>query len=678
MLLDDLDWFDVYRRLDAWQALAPASRKAYSALRPSDRVPASTFGDDLPALVDGRFLSATGGDNVHVHPDAKPLVRAFRLMVRHPVLERHDRDTLVRYFTELLVGWERQELGSAVGLRHSSHETLAEHVSSVDWPRRFAQPQEQDERSIDGGLPAARRLVAELLERPGPLSLGDLPERLRGFDGEERWAAVNLAIANLAVFPVFLETDEPLAEPGLTLWPPAARRHFAPPPQAPSERVPERSWQGPLLIHDLGALLMAAAAEPLRIRQSDGAFYVRTAEDLAAALTPRPEWLTGAIQGLDNNSRLARARRLLQETGLLEGRRLSGGRVGLVPGQDAEEWIALGPTRQLRLVLDRWRVAEGFDKNFGDDVDDDLDDGFDDDSDDDFASHAFFPDELTRYQHTYFRGYSGRLRGTADDLASAIRDAVERARSHGFVRLEDFAEHEAELHNPLDADGHRLRVGWGWGRDTTETLRRVWADELRAFVLNRLAMVAGARIGLDDEGLLVFEPTSAGRYLVGLTDSFEIERPDETGTVVVQPDFDVVFLAPAPDTEAAVSRFAERLGHGVGTLFRLTREASFAAAAGLSADAVLQTLEAAAAQPIPPNVEHEIRTWFDRARRLPVRRTLVVECGSEEVARRLTAAGGKDVRLLGDDVVEVPKGKIGRRLARRAAAQGLFLAPPEE
>jgi hypothetical protein len=274
-------------------------------------------------------------------------------------------------------------------------------------------------------------------------------------------------------------------------------------------------------------------------------------------------------------------------------------------------------------------------------------------------------------------GYCGRLHGRVEDLASAVRHAVDRMDGQGFVGLHEFAEYEAAEHNPLESDTHDLRVSWGWGQDTVESLRRTWTDELRAFVLNRLVLTEGARIGLDEEGALVFEPTSVGRYLVGLADTFEREVPDESGTVVVQPDFDVVFLGPAPETEGAVAGFAERLGHGVGTLFRLTPEAAFgASAAGLTADGVIETLEAAAAQPIPQNVKHEIQGWFDRARRLSVRRTLVVECADSEVARRLSAAGGSDVRLLAETIVEIPAGKLGRRLMKRAAAKGLFLVPP--
>lgn len=681
MLFDDLDWSEVYHRLHAWQALTPDARKAYAALRPSDYTPASDFGDDLATLVEAGFLVATAGVNVRIHPEAKPIVRAFRLMVRHPFLQRHDQATLVRYSTELLVGEERRELMATVEPRYAHHDRLAEHVASVDWPRRFATPQPHGEKYPEPSLSAARRLVAELLETPGPMRLRDLPRRLGDFDGDARWNAVNVAIANLAVFPVFLEEGPRLAEPGLTLWPPTARRHFAPPPRAPSERAPERSWAGGVLVQDAGAVLMAAAAEPLRIRQNDGAFYKRTAEDVADSLTSLPGWLVEAVRGLDSDSRLSRARQLLQDMGLVLYRELPGGRLGLVPAPGAQEWIALGPTRQLRLLVERWRVGEGFAVHESEELEDEFDLDFDDefalDFEDDDVEFRSSIGGLDHFRSSFYLGYCGRLHGTVEDLATAIRDAVGRLDGRGFVGLHEFAEFEAAEHNPLESEAHDLRVRWGWGHDTVESLRRTWADELRAFVLNRLVLAEGVRVGLDGEGALVFEPTSVGRYLVGLAGTFQREVPDESGTVVVQPDFEVVFLGPAPETEGAVAGFAKRLGHGVGTLFRLTPEAAFgAAAAGLTAEGVLETLEAAAAQPIPPNVKHEIRAWFGRARRLSVRRTLVVDCGDPEVARRLSAAGGSDVRLLAETMVEIPAGKLGRRLTKRAAAKGLFLVPP--
>ncbi len=681
MLLDDLDWSTVYRRLDAWQALTPQSRQAYVELRPSDTAPATEFGDDLEALVEAEFLVATSGVNVRIHPDAKPMVRAFRLMARHPFREEHDNEGLGRYLTELLVNHERRELLAAVEHRHGNTWLLAEHVSSIDWPRRFATPDPWDDKYPDRALPAARRLVAHLLETPGPMKLRDLPRHFDDVDEGERWAAVTLAIAKLAVFPAFLEGGPPMAEPGLTLWPPVARRHFAPPPSEPTGRTPEQSWAGALLLQDANTVLMAAAAEPLRIRQSDGAFYKRTAEDLTESLARLPEWLVEITDGLHADLRLVRARRLLGGLGLVQHREFPGGRVGLVPVPGAEAWIALGQTRQLHLLVDRWRLEEGFEsgRTPGSDVeavlpsDDDVDDDFDDEALD------FGPSSLnSSLRHRSFNfGITGALVGSIEDRATAIRDAVGRLDGRGFVRLGEFAEYEAANHNPLDSDACDLRVGWGWRRDTTENRREVWLNELKGFVMNRMFMVDGARFGLDEERVLVFEPTSVGRFLVGLIDTFEREVPDESGMVVVQPDFEVVFLGPAPETESEVARFAERVGHGVGVLFRLTPEAAFgASAAGLTADRVFDTLRAATAQPIPQNVEHEIRAWFGRARRLRVRRTLIVECEDPEVVRRLSAAGGSDVRLLAESIVEIPSGKLGRRLLKRAAAQGLFLVPP--
>jgi len=670
MLFEDLDWSDLYRRLPVWQMLSPVSRKTFASLRPSDKVVASRFGEDLGTLVRHEFLVTTQGKNAFVHPKAHPLVRALRFMVRNPVLEKNTQSALVLYNTELLVAWERQDIASAAKIHTYSHEALAAKVSSIDWPRSFVKKKVLGDRASERTLRAAQRLTVELLETLSPMRLGEIPGRLDDLDPEERWTAVNVAIANLVVFPVFLDGSSSLAEPGLTLWPPAVQRKLAPPPDPPPERVAAQSWAGPVLVRDAGAVLMAAAAEPLRIRKNDGALYAKTAEELESALIPLPAWLIQAIEGLTPHVRLERARALLYNLDLLKGRRLSGGRIGLVPSEDASEWFALGPGRQLRFIVDQWRLGEGF-ADAPEDLDsEDLAGGRS-------ASRFGFHEELDDSVHYFDLGYTGRLRGSVRDLASAIRSAVERVGTEHFVRLDDFLEYEASQHNPLEEPEPRLELAWSWHHDTPEGRCLIWERELHAFVLNRLMMVGGIRIGIDDEGDLLFKLTPVGRYLVGLTDVLELERPDEAGRVVVQPDFDVVFLGPAPETEAAISRFAERRGHGVGILFRLTRTAAYtAAAAGVRVEEVLETLEAASAQPVPENVKHEIRAWFGRARRLQVRRTLVVECESAEVAGRLLAAGGKEVRLIGETVVEIPKGKIGRALAKRAAAKGLFLAPP--
>ena len=75
---------------------------------------------------------------------------------------------------------------------------------------------------------------------------------------------------------------------------------------------------------------------------------------------------------------------------------------------------------------------------------------------------------------------------------------------------------------------------------------------------------------------------------------------------MVQPNFDVVFLAPSPATEVVISRFAERKGRRVGVLFQITKQSIFiAASAGLAAKQAIESLRRVCANELPANVERE-------------------------------------------------------------------------
>ena len=81
-----------------------------------------------------------------------------------------------------------------------------------------------------------------------------------------------------------------------------------------------------------------------------------------------------------------------------------------------------------------------------------------------------------------------------------------------------------------------------------------------------------------------FRLTDVGRYILGLAGDFSY-RPEKSagGEIVVQPNFEIVFLSPSPLAEAMLARFAERLPsaargrRGIGALFKITRAAIYAA-----------------------------------------------------------------------------------------------------
>jgi hypothetical protein len=216
------------------------------------------------------------------------------------------------------------------------------------------------------------------------------------------------------------------------------------------------------------------------------------------------------------------------------------------------------------------------------------------------------------------------------------------------------------------------------GPQTEETLDEDWGQALCRVLHDGLLPYGGVRAGFEHSGLTI-ELTSIGRYLLGLADDFEFEAlPAGEKPVHVQPDFEVVFVASQPALEAAIGRFAERRGRGVGTLFRITQASIVAAAqAGLEADEVLATLSSASRTPIPSNVVHEIRAWSGRCRRVALESAELLRCPDEATAMRVLAlAGAKKLERLSATVLALLDPAQKATLVRQCRKAGIFLEAP--
>ncbi|MDP9348768.1 MAG: helicase-associated domain-containing protein [Gemmatimonadota bacterium] len=202
----------------------------------------------------------------------------------------------------------------------------------------------------------------------------------------------------------------------------------------------------------------------------------------------------------------------------------------------------------------------------------------------------------------------------------------------------------------------------------------MWGEILAGFLVARLAPLGGARLGRTAAGELCFALTGAGRYLLGGEDDFEYGQ-EVQAQVVVQPDFEIVFLAPAPVLEAQIARFAERRGKGPGVMFRLTRASVLAAAeAGATAEQIVETLGTASIRELPGNVVRQVRDWFQGIRRVRMRPAVLVECRDAETAARVLAAAGKQVRKVTATLLELSATTRAERSAvlRKLRAVGIF------
>jgi hypothetical protein len=159
-----------------------------------------------------------------------------------------------------------------------------------------------------------------------------------------------------------------------------------------------------------------------------------------------------------------------------------------------------------------------------------------------------------------------------------------------------------------------------------------------------------------------------------LADDFTLQSAETRGAVVVQPNFEIVFMAPSPLAEAELSSFTERHGNSVGAVLKITKKAVWAAAAaGIAPDFVIDALKSHSSVPVPANVEREIRGWMAQCRSASVRQALLIHCPDAATASRVLAADRTRLTKLTDTVVELTDPGYRAKLAKKLREMGVFI-----
>jgi hypothetical protein len=246
----------------------------------------------------------------------------------------------------------------------------------------------------------------------------------------------------------------------------------------------------------------------------------------------------------------------------------------------------------------------------------------------------------------------------------------------------EFVRYHAREANPyLGPDGPRVRARPYWSSEpaTLEAWEDTWASVLLTFLARRLVPLGCVVLGRMEDGAVAVGLTDAGRYLLGAADDFELAPEAGGGEVVVQPDFEIVFLAPAPRAEAELGRIAERTGSGVGALFRLTRASVLRAAEqGMTAAQLVKTLESVSRGGLPANVERQIKDWMKAVRTIRIAPAVLVDCPDAETAGRVASIGGAHVTAITSTLLRLSAdAKTRAALVKRLREKGIFVGTGE-
>lgn len=680
MKITELDWEEALGQLRRWDGLSPAARRAYLDLRPGTGMTRARLGEAAADELLGAGMVEPPSERsslLAVTPDTRRFHVLVRAMDRVRVLDGPERmlDAYVKeHFTaeqtSRLAGQQAADAGW-----YRSRTDNAALVETVDWvrgvlalrtpdqalrweiPRRV--PGEPTTLAVPHTLSALQRLLRALAEHPHGIPFATLDAVLPDVDPPVRAAAVRAGIRYLLLFPALRGAG---MDACLGLLPAVARR-MGPPPAAPAPVTPAQTFEAAFRMADMTALLVEAAAEPIPVRGADGSLYVRSQKAIAPRLLGLPPWVADfATFGEDDDSALPPGveERITFAVELLTSRKLAsiaqaGDRYQLRPTASGRRWLALDERERLKEVLKPWREsAQRMPMGW-------YSDGRETDF---FGVRAGF--DLTR-----FAGLDGR---------AALEQAFLSIPPGVMVSLREFVRHQSEVNNPFLVEGVPQRgrqYGWGHMPSRREEWEALWAKVLFGFVMLRLVPFGGGRLGVVGDPAQerhAFALTDAGRYLLGGADDFELAAAPE-GEVVVQPDFEIVFLAAAPRVEAELGRFAERTGAGVGALFRITRASVLRAAEqGLTADAVVGTLERVSRSGVPANVARQVRDWIGATRRVSVHPAVLVECPDAETAGRVRALGGPQVAEVTPTVLRLDAtGKARAAFIKKLRDKGIFV-----
>lgn len=659
-----LDWERAFGFLEALGKVSPAARLRITRAELKAVFEAKSFGEDASVLV-ARGVLATTLDSVHVRiaeafHDTHKLVRA---LARAPLQLEPSDEMLGRYVVEHFDEDERYSLGRTDHGYGGGARGIVARLTSAAHTRTLLEAAEPGawegdllERAhiLGRGRPPRARLTAEagadlclvlrhLIGGPGHVRARELPRLFPELTRARLALAVELGLRYGVLFAGLDAAGEVL----LFQWPRVHARLRQGNPPAPEPVSVGESLVLAFALEDLQHLLVRAG-DGLRMKADGFELFAAAERELAAGLLELPDWfrVPGAGALYTPEERVRDALRLALVAGYATTR-TEGRTCHLVIADEGWNWLERTPRARLETLLRSLREAIAK-------------------ADGSYTSRGPFQVD--------FHSLVFAPHDSPSVIPRALAACFAKLPAGKAVLARAFLLYHACVSNPLPALARKRPHMFA--EFSEEDFEERFLQDLRDVLFGLLLPWGGVRAALSVRDELAFELTSVGRYLLSLAPAFELERemPETSAPVRVQPDFEVLFVAPSPMLEARIGRFAERRGKGVGVLFRITKDSILAAArAGLDAEEVLATLVGASSTPLPLNVVHEIKAWFARCRHFQLESVQLLRCPDAETAERVFALGAKHLERLGDTLLALHDPAKKSELLRACAKQGLFL-----
>ncbi len=645
----DIDWSGFLRHAAAWHALSFPARSALLMMKPHGASDSKDFGEYVPIFVKAKILETfKEGERIRCTKAFAGSLKALRQMGRTPLFGDRSKDGTSDYLRELLTGEERSALAEQEYYAQGSH--LPDLVASLQFLQSFLDA-ESATKWEEGRVPDythrgstactqlvlatptaikdLRFLIKLLRDNKAPMSFLALIASKGRISiprlGKAIWAGLRYGL-------LFADVDNE-ALPRIGLHPEIYERdNFK---QLPAPKTVDPEDIGPLAfaIQDLIQVLVFCS-EPRRLRASDNSLFAKPHKELIATLVPFPEWDSDADVP---DRRVSNARWAAQDCGFLRVLGMGSKNLRIETTSEGQAWMSLPSAPRAEEYLCPLR-------------------------------------HLPNTSDPHLFGYGSLL-----NLPTHAQVVAAFEGPGGPVILDEFMAYQTKSANPLlSADltnqhAHRRR------RPITQThLEEAWKARLDHCIYNLLLPFGGISWG-HIAGCKTIEFTPIGRYLLGATDEFQWPQETAPSPIVIQPDFEILFLSPNPAQEAVITRYAERIGTGIGALFRLTKASiQTAARAQQSVDDIRTALIDASGKPLPKNVALEIETWHGQVIHMSWQPAQLLHCPDEATALRILSASKGKLELLGPQTLALLDMKKRTTLTNSLRKAGVFLDLPDE
>ncbi len=382
----------------------------------------------------------------------------------------------------------------------------------------------------------------------------------------------------------------------------------------------------PILLHDMTTLLVSTIGEGIRLK-AQGDLYKKEKDALFAQLLPQPPDESGYLTA--HEGRLTEAHDWLFCMEFVSHSGKSGKSTALKARQAGKEWLSGSEADRLKALYDFMIKAHKKNKQskwMG------------------YNEIPFLPDNPQR-----------RTTPNGLNVEVLAAKAFNSCPVDQWMYIKTFLQWQVEQENPFNlSQDNSIEQIFRYGNGSNAERENRWLRVLQRFLQQRLIPLGAAKTAFDSKGNHWFAITPVGSYILGATDQFAYQTKEIEGDIIVQPNFEIVFTAANPFAEGELTRYAERIGHGLGTLFRITRTSvHIALNSGMESRQILESLEPLSSKKLPANVIAQITDWGNSFRRVSLKKITVINCPDSATALRIHALFPKKTNLITDTLLEM-------------------------